>query len=959
MRKAIKTSALLLLLSLLSVYLIAGSPLEVRKLILKNGLTVYLNEDHSKPEIFGAVVVKTGSRNDPEDATGMAHYFEHIMFKGTDQIGTIDWNSEKIYLDSISMYYDRLVETTDENTRNNIHAEINRLSQKAAEFTIPNETDVLLRDIGGANLNAGTGFEQTVFYNSFPAYQLEKWMEIYAERFRNPVFRLFQSELEAVYEEKNLYSDMPGQLMMEDFLKTHYKTHPYSRPIIGLTEHLKNPQISKMMDFYNTWYVANNMALILTGSFNTDEIIPLIEEKFGAWRSGELPKLPDYQLAQFNGREIKKVRMSPIRIGVMSFRTVPVGHPDDPALEIATKLLSNEAGTGIFDQAVMDNKIMALEPMSLQAPDHGSYAIVFIPKVIGQSFGSAEKIVNDGLMALKTGNFSDELLQALKLEYSKEFQRNFESTENRAYLLIEAFTEGREWEDILNELNEVEAVTQEDITRVANTYLGDNRLLYLSKMGFPKKDKIKKPDWKPVVPQNADLKSEFAKRIDETPEKWTEPTFIEFGKDVRFEPMGEDFDFYYTPNPFNEIFTMSIQFRKGTLHDELIGSAAEYMNLIGTTEKTFKQFRSELQNIGANLWISAEQNTLTINIEGFDDKLEESLKLVNELLITPDKDDTQLEKFLQGVKGNNKMRRDDPMTIGNALYQYALYGDNSSHIRNLTYSEAKKLTGDQLISVFKEALTHDGLILYTGSLPYEKVKDAASVFTKRTQVPVKLDYVELTRKDFSENTVYLHHNGKARQSNINFYVQGNKLNEQERALTNVFNEYFGSGMSSLVFQEIREFRSLSYAAYATYRPAFLKNNPAYLLGYMNTQSDKTLEGMEAMTDLITNMPEKPDRMEGIRKAMLQSVFTSRPDFRNLGSTVARWRLQGYDSDPGEIRYSVYNRIDFNDIVKFYKDQIGDKPHLITVTGNLKKMDRKELEKLGKMVELKFDDFVRE
>lgn len=955
----LKTLALLIWLSLSTHCIFAGNPLEVKTYKLANGLTVYLNEDHSKPEIYGAVIVKTGSRNDPEDATGIAHYFEHIMFKGTDRIGTVDWETEKIYLDSISMYYDRLFETTDEQLRKNIQHEINRLSIRAAEYAIPNETDILLRDIGGDKLNAGTGFDQTVYYNSFPAYQLEKWMEIYAERFRNPVFRLFQSELETVYEEKNLYSDVPVQMMIEDFLHTHYQGHPYSRPIIGFTEHLKNPRLSKMMEFYNTWYVANNMALILAGSFDTDEIIPMIEEKFGGWRSGELPASPDYTLEPYNGREFRQVRMSPVRIGIMGFRTVPAGHTDDPAMKIATKLLSNEAGTGIFDRMMMDNSIMAVQPIGLQAPDHGSYLILFIPKIIGQRFRNAENLVNDGLASLRTGDFSDELLDATKLEYQKEFQRSLETAEKRAYLLMSAFIEGREWDDILQERDEIEKITRDEVIRVANTYLNNDRLVYWSKMGFPKKDKLEKPDWEPIIPQNTGERSEFAQMLDQMPETWPEPSFIEFGKEVRFEPIKEGYDFYYTPNPYNDIFTLSIQYRKGTLHENLSSSAMDYMNLIGTAEKPFREYRSELQQLGARLSFTAGENDATVHIEGFDEHLVPTLKLVNEMLVNPGKDDTQLDKFLQGIKGNNKMRRDDPMTIGNALYQYALYGEESSHVRNLTYKEAKKLKGDQLIAIFRDLMNYEGDIVYTGNRPFDVVKAAVFENIHLADQPQKAEYIEPARRQFDGNTVYLHHNKKARQSNINFYLEGNILSEQERALTNAFNEYFGSGMSSLVFQEIREFRSLSYAAYAIYRPAFLQTNPAHLTGYMNTQSDKTIESMQAMSELITDMPSKPERMEGIRKGLMQSVFTSQPDFRDLGNTVARWRRQGYDSDPRAFRYSIYNRLDFNDIMKFYKEQLWNKPLLITVTGDLKRIDRKDLEKYGQLVDLKYKDFIRE
>lgn len=276
---------LFLFLSLTLVSLAQHNPyLSVTKIKLDNGLTVLLNEDHSQPEIFGAVVVNAGGKNDPADATGIAHYFEHIMFKGTDKIGTIDWKTEKIYLDSISALYDQLYLTKDENARKEIHLHINRLSIKAADYAIPNEVDIILQNIGGTGLNAYTAEEQTVYFNMFPSNQIEKWLEIYAERFRNPVFRLFQTELETVYEEKNMYADSPFSVLFETFMKSFYKSHPYGQQtIIGTTEHSKNPRLSKMREFFETYYVANNMALILSGNFDSNKILPIIKEKYGKW----------------------------------------------------------------------------------------------------------------------------------------------------------------------------------------------------------------------------------------------------------------------------------------------------------------------------------------------------------------------------------------------------------------------------------------------------------------------------------------------------------------------------------------------------------------------------------------------------------------------------------------------------------------------------------------------------
>jgi predicted Zn-dependent peptidase len=938
----------------------SSNPLHVTKFILPNGLQVFLNEDHSKPEISGSVVVRAGSRHDPADATGIAHYFEHIMFKGTDKIGTTDWEAEKVYLDSISAAYDLLAATQDDTQRKDIQSEINRLSKKAAEFAIPNETDVLLRDIGGSNLNAGTGYEMTVYYNSFPSYQIEKWMDIYAERFKNPVFRLFQAELETVYEEKNLYSDIPVQAMIEDVLATIYGKHPYSNPILGQTEHLKNPRLSKMMDFFDTWYVANNMALILSGSFNTEEVVPMIEEKFGTWRSGELPEIPDYKLDPFNGREFRKVRMSPIRIGLVAFRGVSVNHPDNTVFEVASHLLSNSSSTGIFDKMVMDNKIMAIQPLAFQAPDHGTYVILSVPKIVGQSLKSAESLVDEGLETLKNGDFSDELLEAVKLEYRKNLMRQLETPEGRAGLLRDAFIDGMDWEKVLSKTGELDLVTKEDIIRVTQEYLADDRLVYWSRMGFPKKDKLQKPDWEPIIPQNTEERSEFAKMINEKPELPAEPIFVNFGEDVVIQALPGSHELYYTGNPYNDIFTMQLAFKKGILHDKLLENTAYYMNLIGTESMTFSELKNELQKLGASIDFSVSNNLFSIYIEGFDENLPRVLELVSDIIENPKPDESQIEKLWQEKKAYNKMMRSDPMEIGDALYDYALYREKSQYLNTLTFKETKKLDAQELMESFRAASKQKALLIYAGKTPIDELAGIINSKLPLASQPVLTEPEELSRMEYNENAVFYHHNRKARQSNINFYVQGSNLPDIEsRAHAVAFNEYFGSGMSSLVFQEIREFRSLSYAAYSVYRQPFLPRNPGFLMGYMNTQSDKTMDGIQAMSELITEMPARPERLEGIRKGLIQSVYTSRPGFRSMGAAVAHWRMQGFDADPQELYYPVFQKLEFDNIEDFYNSHISNKPMLITVSGNMKKVDKELFDSFGKPVKLKYKEFIKE
>ncbi|WP_347394763.1 M16 family metallopeptidase, partial [Parabacteroides leei] len=234
--------------------------LEVKEYKLENGLTVWLNEDHSQPKVFGAVVVKAGAKDCPD--TGIAHYFEHMMFKGTDKIGTIDYEAEKILLDSISAKYDELAVTEDEEVRTRIQQEINELSIQSSDYVIPNEFNRLISKYGGSGLNAATSYDATIYFNTFSPQYMTQWAEINSERLLNPVFRLFQSELETVYEEKNMYGDFIGGPVMDRLLARYFAPHPYAYPIIGSTKNLKNPRLTEMRKFFEEYYVASNMALV-------------------------------------------------------------------------------------------------------------------------------------------------------------------------------------------------------------------------------------------------------------------------------------------------------------------------------------------------------------------------------------------------------------------------------------------------------------------------------------------------------------------------------------------------------------------------------------------------------------------------------------------------------------------------------------------------------------------------
>ena len=938
----------------------AQSPLKVTTHKLSNGLTVFLNEDHTTSKVFGAVVVKAGGVNDPKDATGIAHYFEHMMFKGTDKIGTINWEKEKVYLDSISSCYDQLGATTDEAQRLEIQKKINKLSLAASDYAIPNEVDKLLKKIGGKGINAYTSFEQTVYHNSFPSNQLDKWLDIYSERFRNPVFRLFQSELETVYEEKNMSMDNPLGKFIETMMQNSFPGHPVGeQTILGKIEHLKNPSLKKMREFYETYYVANNMALVLSGDFNSQEALAMVEQKFGGWPNREIPAKPTYTIPPFVGRQLVSVKETPVKVGILGFRTVPSNHPDQLALELCGDLLSNRASTGLLDKLRMDNKVMMAMSSPMSLSDVGIQQIIFVPKLIGQSLDEAEGLILTEINKLKSGDFDNSLIEAAKTSRIKEFDQSIEEVDRRGNYIVNAFVYGKSWEDYLQENEAFGKLTKEDVMRVANKYFGANYLALFSKMGFPKKEKLAKPPYEAVAPKNTEAKSDFAQMLDNKAETIATPRFIEFGKDVQVADLGTNKHFYYTANPINSVFNLSIKYGVGSYKYPVLNQAASYMDLIGTEEKNFQNYKQELQKLGASVNFSITNGYLSVEITGFDNKLPETLALVNELLTKPKADPKQLEKFIEEAKMNYKMEDKDPSTLAEALREYGMYGENSSFLKRLSLKEIKKLTGDSLINAFKLASRYEAEIHYSGTVPFEQVQEVVKKNITLAENPIKSESpVSLALKPYTENTIMLLNDKKAIQSKVYIIRDGKVNDDQERIMAAAFNNYFGGDMSSLVFQEIREFRSLAYTAYANYRNPFYKGEKSYLTGFVSTQSDKTIEAMNAMFTLLDTMPSKIERLPEIKASLVQSINTSNPSFRYKSFNVENWSKQGYTDDPRKISIEVYKNLQFSDIENFYKNNVKGRPSLITINGDGKRIDLKKLQRFGKIVEVKKSQILR-
>ncbi len=936
------------------------SGISVQKIKLANGLSVYLNPDPNMKDVLGAIVVKGGSKYDPKGASGTAHYFEHIMFKGSQTLGTVNYKEEKVYLDSIRAAYDLLALSKDDPVFHaGIMRNINRLSQKASEYAIPNEFNKVLSSIGGTRINAYTTYENIVYHNHFPAESLEKWIALQVDRFNSPVFRLFQTELETVYEEKNMSMDNMFRHLFQEVYKNFYPNSVYGQQtVLGSIEDLKYPSISKMETYYKDYYVANNMALVLVGNFDAEMTIQLLENSFGKWRDGQFQNQPDSREQAFEGRVEVKEKITPVAVGILGFRTVPKGHPDELGLEIINELLSN-GKTGLLDVLVSNQKVMEAGAFSDLHYDIGGNFVYFVPKLVTQSLKNAEKLVLAQLDSLKNGNFSDNLFQAVLVNKQKNMLMNLENADYRSHLIIDAYMSNQSVNKVLSQILSLEQVDKATIIKLAQKYYGSNYLAFMSKMGSKKKTKLEKPNFSPLNPMNKDASSKMAEKIKNMDMPEVELDFIRFNEDVQISDIYNNLHLYYTSNPMNNVYSINYNIGLGTYDQPKLELLASYLNQAGTTDLKFTEFRTKLQTTGTSINMYVSDSYFHIYMSGFDKNISSDLEALKQLLTHPEQNESILKQLAKEEKLNYKVVKQDVGMQSKVLNNYALYGDNSPDLQRLGVKDVKKESVESLQRLLIKLLKYETNIHYVGTTSNEQMNSMLlannpfSVDLRRSTSPI-----DRIARNINDNQVYFMENKKAIQSHIRFSIPSKKADATERIYAPAFNRYFGLGMSSIVFREIREFRSLAYGTYAYVSTPFNFNNPARFNAMMTTQADKTNKAIKVMLNLMDSMPGTGEDIEPLKQSILRSYNSQLPGFRQNSILVAYWMRQGYTQDPRINQAEKIKKLGVDDIMRFYNSFVSGRSHNISVVGDSKRIDMEKLENRGQFTKLKLKDIYK-
>ncbi|MCA9656644.1 MAG: insulinase family protein [Myxococcales bacterium] len=928
---------------------LADDPMGVTIHRLSNGMTVYISTDRQKPRFSAWIGVRAGSRMDPADSTGLAHYLEHMLFKGTDEYGTLDADKEAPHVERVRQLYAELREAPGEAERKKILAEIDDETQAMAEYAVPNEHSRMYGSLGVEGINAFTSFEQTVYVGDVPSNRLDAWATVEAERFGDPVFRLFYPELEAVYEEKNLSIDNPFRQVREALYAALYPAHPYgTQTTIGEVEHLKNPAYQDMVDYFERWYVPNNMAIALAGDVDAKTVLPVLEKTLGRGLSPKpVPPPPPGELPPLSGRVFREVFADGEEGVTLAWHAPASDHEDVVALEVMDRLL-DDAKVGLLNvELELTQRVPSAGSYLSTLREAGNYVVTAEARA-GQTPEELEAMLLEVIAKLKAGSFTEQDVTAVKLQQTVRLKRQLEYPGARVGKMMSAFIEHRQWSDVVDHDGRFQAVTRDDVVRVANRYLGDDYVVVAKRKGKPEIPKLDKPTITPVK-IDPSRRSEFAQRIEAMPATQLEPEWVEEGKHYERRPLPAG-DLITAVNDRNDLFSLTYQAKRGYRKDPYLCYALELLSLSGAGKDDAEAVQKELYGLGTSVRTSCNAETSSITVEGLDSQLEASLAVLDRWLADPSFDAQTLRRLHDNTVSERRDGMEKDWLLTAALGDYAKYGDRSAwlhHPSNQALGRARPAALRKLISSF---LDHEHVTLYFGP----RRADAVTEVVARGKRHRKTGDTQLREyRDIDQTLVFFLHKDGAK-ANVRFTIPRGPLPREQRPTARLLSEYLSGNMSALVFQEIRESRGLAYSASSNYSPGRRPADESSLAGFMSTQADKTPEAVRTFLGLLRTDEIQPERLVTAQAMLDQEYRATRIDPRWINRWVVEWDERGESGDPRPWEWKASQELSVADVAAFAKGFVGA-PVIVVVVGDRERVGLEALAEIGKVQELSADE----
>lgn len=934
---------------------VEGDPYGLRIYTLNNGLKVYVSPNREKPRIKTRIVVKTGSVNDPEESTGMAHSLEHMMFKGSSSIGALDPDTEKIKLDELTELYERYSASDQEPGRKEILKEIDRLSVQLSQLAVPGELDRIYSHIGARYTNAHTSFEETVYNNDIPSGELDRWLYIEKERFFKPVFRFFPTEMEVIYEEYNQEQDDDFQKVSNLLMTSLFPKHPYGRrTILGTGNHLRRPSIKKLKTYHEKWYVPSNMAIALSGDLDVEKSIETINRIWGDLPAGEIDPAAKIEEASLNGPIRRTVYGPDTPFVTIGYRFDGSGSEDELYLTLIDMMLNNSQA-GLFDLKLVQNqKLLEAGTSYSSCRDYSWFLLYGLPRN-RQSLDRVAALLLEQIESLKKGDFEDWMIDSVANYFEISRIQDLESNMvTDSY--VDAFINGISWSDYLNHIEKIRTITKEKLVRFVKEKFSNNYILVLKKKGKGKTpDLMEKPDFSPLKILHG-AESEFFRKLKNEKITRMKPEYVDFETAIDRGKTTQGLSINCIGNHNNDLFEFQYIFNIGRNHSKKLALAASYLNYIGTSLYSASGLQQESFRLSLELGVNIDSSRTYIYLFGRDRYFEKGVDLLEHILSKAQADKKSYKKFVKGILKKRQDAKLSKKTILNgAMYAWGMYGEDSPFRDILSARELYAISPHELTSLIRELFHFRHSIFYYGP---RSCRNIETIIEQRHAIanlpesdPVEKIYKE---RESDRNRVYFVDYDMA-QAEVLLISKQKQFQQELIAMAYVFNEFYGSGMNSIIFQEIREARGLAYSAYSAYTTPGRRDKSHYIHAFIGTQVHKLEEALSAMFGLMNKIPEAEISFEAAKQSILKNLETDRIMKNELFWTYLENNDIGIHYD---YRKDLYNRIQkmtFDEVRDFFTSNIKGKKFTVLVLGNRKEIDFNSLYNYGEVTELKLKD----
>ena len=693
----------------------------------------------------------------------------------------------------------------------------------------------------------------------------------------------------------------------------------------------------------------------MAGDLNPDEVIATIDKYFGSWQPNPdnqldengtvaqpsfpaLPALSAPQDTTVMGQEAETVWMGYRFEGASSLQS--------DTLEVIESMLSNGTA-GLIDLNINQQMLMANAWGGLVAMmDHSLFIMGGTPRE-GQTLDEVRTLLLAEVDKLRQGQFSDDLLPSVVNNLKLQYYNALESNRARTGMYMNAFINGTPWEQQVNALDRIEGMTKEQIVDFAQRHFGQNYVTVFKRQGAdPTQKKIDKPQITPI-PTNRDYVSDFVKEIQNAEVKPIEPHFVDFKNDLSFGSVHDGFPFVYVQNKENGRFQLSFRYDFGEESDLRYSYAADYLDYLGTDSLTAEQLKQQFYKLACSYNISVGARSINVSLNGLSENMPEALRLLEHLMQHAKADSTAWQQYIAIREKNRMDAKLDQRTNFQYLVSYGIYGPYNRYRNAMTAQQLAATNPQELLDLLKNLSQHEHTLLYYGPMSQKELADAV----ERSH-PSPASYLptpqgkHYTLQPTPESEILL---APYDAKNIYMRMYHNEQREwkaEEAPLVALFNEYYGGGMNTVVFQELRETRGLAYNAYAMYAEPQYQDEKEYFFTHIITQNDKMMDCVRQFHAILDTIPQSEGSFQIAKDALTKRLASQRTTKFGLINAWIAARDRGIDYDLNRRIYEALPSLTLQDIVRFEQEQMARKPYRYIILGNEKDLDMADLQQMG-------------